>query len=82
MSSFLTRQARIEDYTPPQPTLTEIKVQLRDSPKVKMPKGSCVCGDWTYEYEGEPAGVASKLHLPLSRSSRILTVPSLPLYSL
>ncbi|CZT19935.1 related to DUF636 domain protein [Ramularia collo-cygni] len=23
-----------------------------------MPKGSCVCGDWTYEYEGEPAGVA------------------------
>ncbi|KAF2168316.1 hypothetical protein M409DRAFT_21753 [Zasmidium cellare ATCC 36951] len=23
-----------------------------------MAKGSCVCGQWTYEYEGEPAGVA------------------------
>jgi hypothetical protein len=23
-----------------------------------MVKGSCVCGDWTYEYEGEPAAVA------------------------
>ncbi|CAK1361135.1 hypothetical protein CB0940_03463 [Cercospora beticola] len=21
-------------------------------------KGSCVCGEWTYEYEGEPAGVS------------------------
>ncbi|CAK4031124.1 related to DUF636 domain [Lecanosticta acicola] len=21
-------------------------------------KGSCVCGQWTYEYEGEPLGVA------------------------
>ncbi|KAF7190022.1 hypothetical protein HII31_08353 [Pseudocercospora fuligena] len=21
-------------------------------------KGSCVCGQWTYEYEGEPGGVA------------------------
>ncbi|EGP84204.1 unnamed protein product [Zymoseptoria tritici ST99CH_1A5] len=23
-----------------------------------MPNGSCVCGDWTYEYSGEPGGVA------------------------
>jgi hypothetical protein len=23
-----------------------------------MVKGSCVCGDWTYEYEGEPVAVA------------------------
>jgi hypothetical protein len=22
-------------------------------------KGSCVCGDWTYEYEGEPVAVVS-----------------------
>jgi hypothetical protein len=24
----------------------------------KMVKGSCVCGDWTYQYEGEPVAVA------------------------
>ena len=23
-----------------------------------MVKGSCVCGDWTYEYEGEPVAIA------------------------
>jgi hypothetical protein len=25
---------------------------------INMVKGSCVCGDWTFEYEGEPAAVA------------------------
>lgn len=34
-----------------------------------MPKGSCVCGGWTYEYEGEPAGVVSACILLLTERS-------------
>lgn len=30
-----------------------------------MPKGSCVCGDWTYEFSGEPGTIVrTTLEIP------------------
>jgi len=31
-----------------------------------MVKGSCICGDWTYQYTGEPVAVVSTyLHVEI-----------------
>lgn len=38
-----------------------------------MTKGSCVCGEWTYEYEGEPAASVS---LRNSRTMKWLMIKS------
>ncbi|EMF14969.1 uncharacterized protein SEPMUDRAFT_37223 [Sphaerulina musiva SO2202] len=32
-------------------------------------KGSCVCGEWTYEYEGEPSGVAICYCIPCRKTA-------------
>jgi hypothetical protein len=36
-------------------------VNQQSKPLDNMVKGSCACGDWTYEFEGEPIFTVSEI---------------------
>ena len=38
-----------------------------------MVKGSCMCGDWTYEYDGEPAVIVSR-SVPVDECNTLITI--------